>query len=187
MKTIEIKPNWLRIMRSEAVRMSRRQSHPLLRADDLESVGNEAVCEVLKEYDPDADPVRFEATLRLCVRRRMLDEIRKVKGTRCEAGRTVEMPTDDAGQLVPFEDRLAERPDERAAVREMAASLPSPAEVRVKAALLRNAVLTAFTPQDVTDIMQAQARLAKAGDTRAARLCLQVIGVNVASVDQSDL
>ena len=50
--------------------------------EDFESVANEAMVEVLGQYDPDADPVRFVSTLRLCVRRRITDYIRSELGRR---------------------------------------------------------------------------------------------------------
>jgi len=189
---LQIRPVWLKVMRSEAEKAAAKcrgmSRAAVFGPEDFESVANEAMVEVLGQYDPDADPVRFTATLRLCVRRRITDYIRSELGRRV-GGRadTRSMPAGDDGELIPLRDVRAADPAELAECRDLADGLPTPAEVRVKAIKLKAAVMNALSPEDMTEIIQAQAKKAKAGDTRAARLCLQVVGVSVLGVDQSDL
>jgi hypothetical protein len=189
---VQILPAWLAIMREEAERAagqwSKSRRRGMFQADDFESVANEAVVEVLGKFDPDADPVRFTAMLRMCVRRRIFDYVRVESGGR-SPNRIVphgQHETPD-GELIALVDQSADDPAGRAEVRELAASLPSPAEVRVKALALKAAVLSAIGPDTLTRIIRKQAEKAEAGDTKSARLILQVIGVNVASVDATDL
>jgi hypothetical protein len=188
MNNVQVKPGWLAMIRAEAEFAASRYrgstSRAMFQADDFESVGNAAVAEMLAKHDPDGDD--FDATLKLCVQRRIMDYVRSTLKTRTKHRVTCESPINPDGELIEATD-CRNDPADLAEVRELAASLPTPAEVRVKALALKAAVLNAIGPESLTKIMRKQAEKAEAGDTRAARLILQVIGVSVASVDATDL
>lgn len=168
----DVTPEHLRIVSEEASRLARRL--PVGRGvdrEDLESAGNEALARAIGDVEAGTDD-EFCKRLRVVVRGRMVDEVRRLT----HRGRNVlfsGMPEDDSGKRLAMRDRSADDPAAAAAAAEY--DLPDPAEVALKAARLKMAVLDAITPTDVRDIVLAQVTKAKAGRAAAAKLVLGLI------------
>lgn len=137
---------------------------------DLESAGNAAVAEAVRKFDQ-ADDAEFVRLLRTCVRRRMIDEVKRL--THKGRGMPTGLPQDADGSQIAIRDAAADDPADLAVAAEY--DLPTPAEVAIKATKLKLAVLDAVTPGDVRDIVRAQVRKAKAGRATAAKLVLSLV------------
>lgn len=166
-----------RLIRFEAVRL---QGHLPTGSnlDDLESVGNEAVCEALARGDR-TNPIAFRKFIRITVRSRMKDFLKAARKRRVkEAG----VPRDrESGVTVETMDRSASDPADVAAAREqirlsgVTVALPSPVAVAVKVELLRSALWSAVSPEDVAAVVSAQVKKAKGGSTRAAEFVTRLL------------
>lgn len=149
--------------------------------DDLESVGGESLLEASANHSPDRGPwLRFA---KFWVRHAMRNYVSKAR-VKAKRLTDLEVETDD-GDRLPRADPRALDPAERASARESIAkrnngsmmslatvkgSLPRPAEVAEKVAVLREAMFGAVSASDIESVMSQVLKQAKGGDLRAARL-----------------
>lgn len=158
---------------------------PGVSADDLESAGHEGLVNAIHTFDPDG-AAGWRTYARACIKNAMRNAIRDARaGVR---GRSVPLEVRTAdGEEFPRVDRRATDPADVAAarelilapgprrVRDLAAGLPTPAEVADRVVALRAAMFGAISEQDVGDVMQTVVGKAKAGDLRAAKLITDLL------------
>lgn len=158
---------------------------PGLTADDLESAGYAAVCRAADRFDP-ALGVPWPAYAATQARREMVDEIRRWCGrTGGKLAAGLEPDDGEGGRLSLPADPRANDPGEIAAAREtlarprrvkdLAAGLPTPAEVADQVTRLRAAMFGAVTEADVGQIMAGVVARAKDGSPRDVKLVLDLL------------
>lgn len=180
MQTKEVRTEHLRIVAESAKAIYRKIPKGMgIDLMDLESAGNAALAEAIRKFS-DLGEVHFENKMRIMVKNRMTDEIRRLshRGKASAVG----LPEDEDGGAIAIRDGMADDPaamceagEEVDGVLARYERLPSPVEVAAKAASLKAAILDSVSAVDVREIIEMQVKKAKAGSLRSAQFVMGIV------------
>lgn len=154
---------------------------PGLNVDDLESAGNEAVLEAATRFDPAGGSAWKNYAWRgikmamrnVVARKRHMATLQPVIDGK-ELAPPIDRKASDPSEIAEARE-LVRRPRRQLSVRRIQSNLPSPCEVADQVTRLRSAMFGAVSEADVTEVMEAVLRKAKAGDMRAATMITDLL------------